>query len=347
MAKRRIGIYGAGTPDGVQLMRVLSVHPMVELSFVADDRWAGEWVRDRLPGLAINVRLPFEANDPGLAANADLVISALDMQGAMGLVPELVGALGESGRLIDLSPLFRLQDADLFHRLHGMRHPAPDLLPRFGYGVLDRNLGEIHQARLVAMPGPMSAAMLPVLAPWAARDLLAGVITAVAVVGATTRGIESNDSRGTTGESAFDRVRAVRVGDHPEAFEMAAWLTRGGEPAFELALTPVVGPFANGVHATVALPFAGNVAMGSIDKLYKDWFEPLSFARLVGSPPDLRDVLDSNRTHAHIRAVGQSLVGNAVTDGVGRGGAMGAIEAANVMLGLPAEAGLLYAGRSR
>jgi N-acetyl-gamma-glutamylphosphate reductase len=141
--------------------------------------------------------------------------------------------------------------------------------------------------------------------------------------------------------------RAVRVGDHPEAFELAEWLARGGQPGFELTLTVVSAPVASAVHATVTLGFAGEVAMGSVDKLYRDWFSPLTFARLVGRPPDVVEVLESNRTHVHIRAVGDSLIGTSVTDGLGRGGALGAVEVANVMLGLPSEAGLMFAGRSQ
>lgn len=347
MQKRRIGIFGAGTPDGVALMRVLSVHPMAELVFVADDPWAGDWVHDRFPGLAVNVRLPFVRNEPELAEQADLVVSALRLKQAAEFLPDLIRGLPEKCRLIDLSPLFRLRDKELFHQLYDLRHPAPELTDRFSFGVTDHNLSEISTARMVAMPGPLSSAILPVLAPWAAKDVLGGVIHATVLVGPQVRGIFGGDNRGDGGGAPRETVRAARVGDHPEAFEMAQWMARGGDPKFSLTLTAITAPISSAIHSTVVLGFAGDVAMGSVDKLYRDWFAPLTFPRLVGRTPDTADVAESNRVHVHIRAVGESLIGTSVADGLGRGGAMGAVEVANAMLGLPLEAGLMFAGRSQ
>lgn len=328
-------------------MRVLSAHPMAELVFVADDRWAGDWVHDRFPGLAVNVRLPFVRIEPELAGQADLVISALGLKQAADFLPVLIRELPEKCRLIDLSPLFRLRDKELFHQLYGLRHLAPELTDRFSIGVTDHNLSEISSARMVAMPGPLSTAILPVLAPWAAKDVLGGVIHAAVLAGPQIRGIFGGDNRGEVGSAPTESVRAARIGDHPEAFEMAQWLARGGDPKFSLTLTAVTAPIASAIHATVALGFAGEVAMGSVDKLYRDWFTPLTFPRLVGRTPSTADVAESNRVHVHIRAVGETLIGTSVVDGLGRGGAMGAVEVANVMLGLPLEAGLMFAGRSQ
>ena len=42
MKKRSIGLIGASTPVAIEIMRVLSIHPMLELSWVSDEFLSGQ-----------------------------------------------------------------------------------------------------------------------------------------------------------------------------------------------------------------------------------------------------------------------------------------------------------------
>lgn len=305
MKKRRIGIYGASCPDGVQLMRVLSIHPLCDLAFVADDDFRGDLVHDRFPGLAMSVRGHFHENLPELieSESADLAFVAGENKALLRLVSD---QLPEAAKLIDLTTDRSASDR------------------AFEWGVLDRRLSEIADARRVAMPSPIAVAVLPALAPLAELDLLGGDVEISATLGTSAAGANERES----GEQS-----------------LTTWLSRGAEPQFSIRTEIHVGDFRSGVIAEASFPISPNLAMGSMDQLYRSWIDACLFTRLLRTRPELHDVLESNRVHIHLQAQGDRMRAVCVADTMGRAGAMGAIEVANVMLGLPQEAGLLFGGR--
>ncbi len=337
-ARRRIGVYGAGTPQGVALLRAISTHPMAELAFAADRRLAGELIHDAFPGLRVVVRGAFVEEDAGLIRDADLIINANGLAGSVKLLPELLAGLGE-GRLVDLSPLFRGLSKEQFEAAYKTRHPAPQWISEFHLAT-DGRLGAIlSQAKLVGVPGAAARGLMAVLAPLADRDLLAGAVTVTAIAGPLDRELCPD---GVGHEGAV----VGRVADHPQADEALIWLGRGAVPAFSVALTPICAPVGSGLICTVTFDAPRTIAMGSLDGLWREFYGEHSFVALVSRSPSLADVAGSNRLHMSLRVAGDRVVACVALDSLGRGGALAALEAANVMLGLPEEAGLSFPGRS-
>jgi N-acetyl-gamma-glutamyl-phosphate reductase len=349
MNRRRIGILGATTPNGVELMRVLAIHPMAELAFAADELAAGELIHDRFPGLAHSVRGAFVAPEEalgGAGADADVVISALPLREAEAFLPHLLKAK-PGVKLVDLSPLFRPLPNDHYHRLYGERHPLPGAVATFEYGITAHNLAAIGKAGRVSVPGPLAAGLIVALEPLAAHDLLRGTVTVSAVCGRDALASGGSRARAQAAIEAegFDAVAAVNPLIVPQADEAAVWLARGagpGEAPFELACVPVAVPMARCVYLTVFVPVGENLAHGSLDALIRAHHGDGLFTRLLARPPALADVAGTNRLHLSYRASGNVLVATVALDALGRGGAHQAIACANLMLGLPEEAGLLF-----
>lgn len=338
---KRVGIYGAANPQGIELMRVASMHPFFQIAFVADEFLVGAAVRERFPGLAINVRGSFQDLDPELSDDADLIFCALDPLEASELIPKLLKR-NPSQRIVDLSPWFKPMDRYLYEKLSGSRHPAPELIERFTYGNSDRELSAIASASAVSVPSVHAQALLTVLEPLAKEGVLRGEIAASAIVGAP-------QSRISPGDTISPSVQAQRPLAHPATLEVLgrlAQVNRGDQDA-NLHYTPVYAPNMRGCYATLFIPLSELLTLGTLDELFKRYYDNAIFVRQLGEAPELSSVLGSNRAHFSIRVSDQMLCANVTLDGLGRGGAQHAIELANIMLRLPEEAGLMFPAYSQ
>src|SRR5210317_915263 len=100
----RIAVVGASGYTGIELLRLLSQHPDVELTCVTSRQYAGRSVAEVFPSLSGTIDMAFEDVDPSaLAERSDIVFTAVPHQTAMGMIPGLI----ESGcRVVDLSADF-------------------------------------------------------------------------------------------------------------------------------------------------------------------------------------------------------------------------------------------------
>ena len=90
---RRIAVVGASGYTGVELLRLLSRHPDVQLVCVTSRQYVGRSVSEVFPSLQGSLDLVFEdVNPEGLAGRADLVFTAVPHQTAMGMIPQMLDA---------------------------------------------------------------------------------------------------------------------------------------------------------------------------------------------------------------------------------------------------------------
>src|SRR6267378_2822793 len=148
-----VGIIGASGYSGLELSRILALHPHVELKLLGSDKWAGDTAARRA----------------GLSRECAVAFLATPAEVSLELVPRLL----ESGvKAIDLSGAFRLRDAALYPKHYGFEHARPDLLSEAFYGLPELARAP-RGARLVANPGCYPTAAALALAPLIDARLLA------------------------------------------------------------------------------------------------------------------------------------------------------------------------------
>ena len=121
----KIGIIGGTGYTGVELLRLLAVHPQAQLRVITSRGEAGRKVQDMFPSLRGYVDIAFSEPDEQQLATCDVVFSATPNGVAMQHAPALVRA---GVKLIDLAADFRLSDPALWEKWYGMPHACPDLL---------------------------------------------------------------------------------------------------------------------------------------------------------------------------------------------------------------------------
>ena len=117
--KIKAGIVGATGYTGVELLRLLSTHPNVEVTAITSRSEAGITIADYFPSLRGIYDLTFQTPDQARLDQCDVVFFATPNGVAMKEAPAL---LNQNVRIVDLSADFRIQDIPTWEQWYGMRH---------------------------------------------------------------------------------------------------------------------------------------------------------------------------------------------------------------------------------
>ena len=148
-------IVGASGYAGMELARLLILHPNVRAEWFISRAAAGREVCDLIPALDGISDCRFTAPDDADFSNCDVVFFAAPSGVAMRAVPKLL----EQGKVvIDIGADFRLRDINIFGEWYG-EHTAPQLLQKAVYGLSEYARPQLKKANLIACPGCKSAIM--------------------------------------------------------------------------------------------------------------------------------------------------------------------------------------------
>src|SRR5690606_31577004 len=115
----KVGIVGGTGYTGVELLRLLSQHPNVELTAITSRKEDGMPVSDMFQNLRGRVDIRFQTPDDAKLEACDVVFCATPHGVAMGQAEHL---LKHNVRIIDLAADFRLQDTRMFEQWYKMPH---------------------------------------------------------------------------------------------------------------------------------------------------------------------------------------------------------------------------------
>ena len=334
----RIGIVGGTGYTGVELLRLLALHPLAELAVITSRSEAGIAVADMFPSLRGRVPLLFTEPDPGRLAECDLVFFATPNGTAMTMAPALLAA---GVRVIDLAADFRLRDAQEWERWYGMPHACPDLLAEAVYGLPELRRAQIKEARLVANPGCYpTAVMLGFLPLVESGTVDVGSLVADAKSGVSGAGRKASVPvlMAECGES----FKAYSVPGHrhlPEIRQGLGWMA--GATA-GLTFVPHLLPMIRGIHATLYGRLAGEAP--DLQALFESRYagEPFVDVLPAGAHPETRTVRGVNQCQiaVHRPQGGDVAVVLSVIDNLTKGAAGQAVQNMNLMFGLAETAGL-------
>lgn len=343
----RVGIIGATGYVGADLIRLLARHPDVDLVGLQGrerdyDPIAG--IHPHLGSTALTVHHELPA--------VDAAFLALPHGTAAALAPDLLAA---GTAIIDQGPDFRLRDAADYPRWYGFDHPRPDLLDVAVYG-----LPELHRAALAALvdapvaivgaPGCYPTATILALAPLARAGLIGDlVVDAKSGVSGAGREAKADLMFGEVNES----VKAYGLGGHRHVAEIEQELAflaadAGLDPAVNpgaaaVDFVPHLIPMTRGILSTSHVRPTRPISQAELDALYAAAYADEPFVTVVPTAPATKHVTGSNEVRIHVRLDERSgrIIAIGVEDNLVKGAAGQAVQAFNLVHGLPETAGLL------
>ena len=338
----KVGVVGGTGYTGVELLRLLALHPEVQLQVITSRGEAGTRVCDLFPNLRGYVDLCFTEPDTGVLNACDLVFFATPNGIAMGMVPEL---LAHGVRVIDLAADFRLRDPDVWQRWYGMPHACPDLLGEAVYGLPEVNRSAIATARVVANPGCYPTAVQLGLLPLIEAGCVDGA-TLIADCKSGASGAGRGANVGTLLSEASESLKAYAVPGHRHLPEIRQGLERAAGEPVGLTFVPHLTPMIRGIHATLYARLTDTDV--DAQAIFERRYSAEAFVDVLpsGSHPETRSVKGANdcRIAVHRAPDGHTLVVLSVIDNLVKGAAGQAVQNMNIMFGLEERTGLRLIG---
>lgn len=339
--KIKVGIVGGTGYTGVELLRLLSIHPQVDLHVITSRGEAGLPVAEMFPSLRGFVDLAF--SDPAKAnlTACDVVFFATPHGVAMSQAKELL----EAGvKVIDLAADFRLQDTAVFEKWYKMPHSCPDVLQAAVYGIPELYREKIKTANVIGNPGCYPTTVLLGLAPLLQNASLDFSVPIVADSKSGVSGAGRKAEVSTLFAEASDNLKAYGVAGHRHHPEILAQLkSLSNQAALQFIFVPHLIPMIRGMLSTIYVKLNRAMDAATLQKMYETFYANERFVDVMpaGSLPETRSVRGANqlRIALHPQA-DQYLTILVVQDNLVKGAAGQAIQNMNIMFGFDEHFGL-------
>lgn len=342
----KIAILGGSGYTGLELIRILANHPLVEVIVITSRQNKGCSIGEVFPGLSSFSKLTFQ--DPaniGAILKADIIFSALPHHASMEIVPDI---LKKGKRVVDLSADFRLKDAKIYEAWYG-RHIAKALLKKAVYGLPELYRDKIKHAELVANPGCYPTGAILGLAPL----LNAGIIDTKGIIIDSKSGV-SGAGRTASLDTSFSEVnegfKAYKVGgEHRHTPEIEQGLSLIAGKNIKITFTPHLLPVNRGILSTMYAQITSHkpqvASQKNILNTYKKYYKNEFFIRIMpeGVFPNISQVKGSNFCDIGFKIderAGRLIVITTI-DNLVKGASGQAVQNMNIMLNLSETTGIL------
>ncbi len=337
----KIAIVGATGYVGMEIVRLLHQHPEAEITSVVSNSFTGKPFSSIYPSL----RGIFDMTCDPLHAEllmdkAEFFILALPHGVSGNLVPTL---LNNKKKVIDHSADFRFSNLETYEKTYKVAHPAPELLAEAVYGLPELYREQLKSARIVGDPGCYPTCSILGIAPLLKNNI-------VSLKGITIHAASGISGAGRKSElpysfcEAEESMKAYGVSFHRHTPEIEQELSLlAGEPVI-VSFTPHLVPMKRGMLATIHLDLIKDMSEETIHQIYTEHYQEEPFVRVLplGQFPETRFVSGSNYVDIGLavdKRTNRVIIVSAL-DNLGKGSASQAIQAMNIMSGLPETMGL-------
>ena len=333
----QIAIIGASGYTGAELIRLIALHPNMELAALVANSKAGQSMARVFPHLR-HLDLPdLITLDKVDFSKIDLCFCALPHKTSQEVIRDLPPSL----KVVDLSADFRLRDPEAYEKWYGNPHAALERQSEAVYGLTEFYREDIRNATLVAGTGCNAATGQYILRPLVSSkviDLSDIILDLKCAVSGAGRSLKENLLHAELSEG----YNAYAVGGtHRHLGEFDQEFSKLAGEEVRVQFTPHLIPANRGILATGYVKGNADVIYDTLCEAYKDetFIEMLPF----GETPSTHHVRGSN--FCHIGVVGDRIDGRTIVvaalDNLTKGSSGQALQNANLMLGEKETEGLM------
>jgi N-acetyl-gamma-glutamyl-phosphate reductase len=335
----KTAIVGASGYAGTELLRLLLDHPNFEPTVITAHSNAGELITSVAPQLAKLGDRRFESFELAKVNACDLVFLALPHGESAALIAQLDPDL----KVVDLGADFRLTSAEKWAQYYGVTHAGTWT---YGLPELPGKREVIAKSTRVANPGCYATSISLAIAP--ALELI-DIKDIVVVAASGTTGAGRGAKVNLLGSEVMGSLSSYKFGGvHQHTPEVEEALTYIAGSDVKISFTPILAPMPRGILSTVTAKLTSNASTESMHALYTKAYAADEFVTVlpIGQMPKTNSVIGSNHVQLQVAVDAHTnrLIISAVIDNLGKGAAGQAIQNANLICGLPENAGLEMLG---
>ncbi len=326
----RVGIAGITGFAGLELIKILLNHKEVEIEHICSRSETGKRLFEVYPQFLGVFDKVIEPIDVDKLQRVDVVFLALPHTVSAGLAKELYGKT----RIIDISADFRLKDSEVYKTWYKVDHPAPELLNKAVYGLVELNRDSIEDSILVANPGCYATSVILAVAPVAKYVNGMVISDSKSGVSGAGRGLKE----GLQFCEVNENFKAYAINGHRHIPEMEQELKKINND-IQVEFIPHLLPIQRGILSTVYMKVTEELDFKRIyEKFYKDDY----FVRVMDNPPSLNNVRGTNFCDLYVHFDGRTstLIVISVIDNLIKGASGQAVQNMNVMFGIDEKEGL-------
>ena len=330
----KVGILGAAGYTGGELIRLLLLHPEVEIVFANSESNAGNKVYDVHEGLLGDTELTFTSDMP--FEQVDVVFFCFGHGKSEAFLRE--HSIPGRVKIVDMAQDFRIAA------------PTHD----FVYGLPETHRDDIRRCRHLANPGCFATCIQLGLLPLAKAGMLTADVSVNAITGSTGAGQKPGATTHFSWRS--DNFSVYKLFTHQHLHEICQTLNElkpegaphvvdtlnegYGAEGITVDFIPYRGDFARGIFCTEVVRLDTAVEAEKVAALYKEFYRDAAFTHYSDKPLDLKQVVNTNKALVHTEVFGRKVVVTSVIDNLLKGAVGQAVQNMNLMFGLDEHQGL-------
>ncbi|MEO3860784.1 N-acetyl-gamma-glutamyl-phosphate reductase [Acrocarpospora sp. B8E8] len=338
----KAAIAGASGYAGGELLRLLLAHPGIQIGTLTAGSSAGTTLGEHQPHLPALADRIIEPTGLETLSGHDVVFLALPH----GASAAIAAQLGQDTLIVDCGADFRLSSAADWTEFYGGPHAGT-----WPYGLpeLPGQREILANTKRIAVPGCYPTSVTLGLFPAFAVGLVEPDVVVVAASGTSGAGRSLKTS--LLGSEVMGSVSAYLVGGtHRHTPEMTQNLSAVAGQPVRVSFTPTLAPMARGILATCSAPATPGLTKARLREAYQETLKDEPFAHLLpeGRWPATAMTLGANTAMLQVALDERAgrVIAVVAIDNLTKGTAGGAIQSANLALGLPEELGLPTTGVS-
>lgn len=339
--KVKAGVIGATGYAGIELVRLLLMHPMVSLTSISSVSYMGKSLSEIYPAMAelCDVIL---GDEQQVIDTCDVIFASLPH----GLSEGFALQCFEKNKLfIDLGADFRLTDEEEYKEWYGNEYREKELHSKAVYSIPELNRDELKDVILIANPGcyPTSAALALVPA------LQAGLIELSSIIIDSKSGV-SGAGRGLSLSTHFPECNEAfapyKTAAHRHTPEIEQTLSKYAKEKVMITFVPHLLPVNRGILTTAYANLKKQIELEEIIKLYKNFYINDKFVRIMNKDEtsNIKFVRYSNYCNISLHKDSRTnrLIVVSAIDNMIKGAAGQAIQNMNIALNIAEDTGLCY-----
>ena len=291
--KLNIAIAGATGFVGLELIKKIYFHPLVEIKYLFVKDSIDENIYENLPKEI--TKLPeLKKIDLNLVNKCDVFFSSLPH----AQLQKFANKISSKVTIIDLSADFRLPDIKTYLKWYNAEHQSPELLDKAVYGLSEVSRKQIKNSNLIACPGCYPTSILLPLIPLLKNKYI-NLNNIIADSKSGYSGAGKKIYNNTNYPNLNENIAIYGVGSHRHMPEINIYSSLHANQNIDVLFTPHLIPTFRGMLSTIYVKSNKSLdeIYNSMDKFYKnELFIKIFKSKMINT----NKVINTNMMHISV-----------------------------------------------